>query len=381
MLWLYWNRCRAAVLAAGLSLTAVATLVIVAGSVVGGYPPDTVRAGAADHTGAQARHPAPAASSAREVHGLTLMHAAAIACQSLPYRGLQMVAWWGPDGSSAYLIQVWHAAGGPELVKETNDSAADAQPALPPAEAGGNVAGGVLSVPAWMLSLMRINYRITYAGRGSASGRSAQIVEVRRGDGTLAARFWLDAATSLPLRREAFDSGGRLVNEGAFVDLHIGDLDADMVPAAGVRPWSAQSAARSLAVLRSVGWSLPDSLAGNMALVSVTRRTTSAGPVVDASYSDGLSVVSIFTQRGQIDGTLPGWHLASVHGEQVYSNEPDYRSLVWSAAGLVYTVLADAPPQTIQRIVVELPHEQREGFWQRVSRGLKRMGSWLDPFG
>jgi sigma-E factor negative regulatory protein RseB len=381
VLWLYWNRWRPAVLAAGLSLTAVAAVVIAAGSIVGGYPPDTVTGGVSGRTGAHLKPPAPRATSSAELRGMALMRAAAIACRSVPYSGVQMVAWWGPAGSSAYLIQIWHASGGPELAKETDGSTAGAFGARPSAQTAGPAAGGVLSVAAWMLSLMRVNYRIAYQGLGSASDRPARIIAVRRGDGTIAARYWLDAATNLPLRREVFDSAGRLVNEGVFIELHVGDLDADTVPTADAPPWDAQSAARSLAVLRGQGWSLPDSLAGNMALVGVTRRSTPAGPVVDASYSDGLSVVSVFTQRGEIEGALPGWHIATVHGEQVYSDGPDDRSLAWSADGLVYTVLADAPPDAVQRIVIELPHQQRVGFWQRVSRGLGRMGSWLDPFG
>jgi sigma-E factor negative regulatory protein RseB len=231
-----------------------------------------------------------------------------------------------------------------------------------------------------MLSLMRANYQITYVGTGSASDRPARIVAVRRGDGTLAAQFWLDTATSLPLRREIFDSAGHLVNEGAFIDLQIGDHDVSVVPAARAQPWSTQPGAPGLAGLRARGWSLPATLAGNMALVAVTRTNAPSGAVIDASYSDGLSVVSIFMQRGELPGTLPGWHLAAVRGRVVYSGEPDERSLIWSANGFVFTVLADAPPQTVERVVAELPHDQDVGFWQRVSRGLRRMGSWLNPF-
>lgn len=381
MLWLYWNRWRPVVLAAGLCLAAVAAVVIVAGSIVGGYPPDTVTAGSSGRAAPQPRPSVPRVPSSAERRGMALMRAAAIACQSMPYSGVQMVAWWSPAGSSAYLIQIWHAAGGPELAKETSGTTEGADQDSSAVPAGGTAAGGVLSVSTWMVSLMRANYQISYLGPGSASDRPARIVAVRRGDGTTAARYWLDAATNLPLRREVFDAAGRLVNEEVFIDLHVGDLDADSVPAADAQRWDAQSAARSLAALRGQGWSLPDTLAGNLALVSVTRRVTPDGPVVDASYSDGLSVVSVFMQRGEIDGVLPGWHIATVHGEQVYSNGPDDRSLAWSADGLVYTVLADAPPDAVQRIVIELPHQQRVGFWQRVSRGLERMGSWLNPFG
>ncbi len=381
MFWLYWNRWRPAVLAASLSLACIAAIVIAAGSVVGGYEPATAGKAGTGRTGTQARHPPLSANSVQARRGVLLMRAAAIACQNVAYRGVQMVAWWGPAGGSTSLIQVWHRSGGPELAKETGDSDPGSDPAEPPQDATGKVASGVLSVPPWMLSLMRANYEISYVGPGSASDRPAHVVAVRRGNGTLAAQYWLDASTNLPLRREVFDSGEHLVNEGAFIDLHIGDRDVDAVPAAGVRPWSARSVAHSLAALRAQGWSLPASLAGDLALVGVTRTMTPSGWVVDASYSDGLSVVSVFTQRGELEGALPGWHLAAVQGKQVYSAQPEERSFAWSAGGLVYTVLADAPPDTVQRVVVELPHQERAGFWQRVSSGLRRMVSWLNPFG
>lgn len=381
MIWLYWNRWRPAVLAVGLSLASVAALVIVAGSVVGADQPPATRQDGAGRTGAQLRQ---ALSSpvdpARAHRGLQLMRAAATACQNVSYRGVQMVAWWSPDGSSAYLIQVWHRSGGPELAKETDESDPRSDPGEHSGMAGGNVAGGVLSVSAGMLSLMRANYQIAFAGTGSSSDRPVLIVAVRRSDGTLAAQFWLDAATHLPLRREIFDSRGHLVNEGAFIDLQIGDRDVSPVPAAGTKPWSAQPAVPGLAGLRALGLSLPATLAGNMALVAVTRTKAPSGSVFDASYSDGLSVVSIFIQRGELPGTLPGWHLAAVRGQVVYSGEPDERSLTWSADGFVYTVLADAPPEAVERVVAELPHDQQVGFWQRVGRGLRRMGSWLNPF-
>ncbi len=37
----------------------------------------------------------------------------------------------------------------------------------------------------------------------------ARIVDVYRFDGSLAARFWLDTRTLVPLRREDFDSAGQ----------------------------------------------------------------------------------------------------------------------------------------------------------------------------
>jgi sigma-E factor negative regulatory protein RseB len=118
-----------------------------------------------------------------------------------------------------------------------------------------------------------------------------------------------------------------------------------------------------------------------MVLVDVTTSSARSGTVVDASYSDGLSVVSVFMQRGELSSALPGWRRTDVSGVAVYSSEPDERSLAWSAQGVVYTVIADAPQETVDGVVAALPHDHGVGFWQRVAHGFDRMGSWFDPFG
>jgi sigma-E factor negative regulatory protein RseB len=146
------------------------------------------------------------------------------------------------------------------------------------------------------------------------------------------------------------------------------------------RAWSSQPSRKDLSALRKQGWPVPSRLAGDMALVGVSRAEPTSGPVLDASYSDGLSVVSVFMQHGQLPKSLAGWTKAEVHGVPVYSSEPDERSLTWSADGVVYTLISDAPQATVDQIVTQLPHSRVDGVWQRVGRGLKRMGSWFDPF-
>lgn len=394
MIWLYWRRSRLVLGVTGIALGTMAALVLVASAVAGAdgsaaQPASVRRVGA----------PNPALPSAGDPlvrRGLLLMSAAAAACQSVSYRGVQIVAWSSPGESSSYLLDVWHRPGEPELAQDGGDGDDQGSFARTPGAASGGVAVGVLSISPGMLSVLRSNYVIEYDGSGSSSSRPALIVAVRRHDGTLAARYWIDRATSLPLRREMFDQSGHRVSEGAFIDLEIGDHDIGLVPAAQGPAWnpyvptapgratgSPPTTAR-LTALREQGWPVPKTLAGNMALAGVTRAATRSGPVLDASYSDGLSVVSVFMQRGQLPARLAGWHLAHVGGLQVYSTgsgDLDEQGLAWSAHGLVYTVIADAPPETVAQIVAQLPHDRDTGFWQRVARGLRRIGSWFDPFG
>jgi len=395
MIWLYWRRLRLAMAVAGITLGGLAGLALLADTLA---EPDSAakqQPAAARGAGA-ARSVLPAADNASVRRGLLLMTNAVAACRSVSYRGIQIVAWSSRSGSSSYLIDVWHRVGQPQ--RSESDGDADNEPVSaqmlgPASHHLGAV--GVLSISATMLRLLRSNYVIEYTGTGSSSSRPAQIVAVRRHDGSLAAQFWLDQDTGLPLRREMFDESGRRVSEGAFIDLQIGSSKIGSMPLApsqawdayafpnGSQGWGSRPTAARVAALRDDGWPVPRTLAGNMALVAVTRTAANAGPVLDASYSDGLSVVSLFIQRGQLSGTLPGWHLARVHGLRVYATESgdvDEQGLAWSADGFVYTVIADAPPDSVARVFAQLPHDGDAAFWERVVRGVKRMGSWFDPF-
>jgi sigma-E factor negative regulatory protein RseB len=332
----------------------------------------------------------PSATDPQVRRGIALMNAAAAACKTVSFRGVQIVAWTSAGASSWYLIDVWHRPGEPELAATDGDTDDKSAPGVP----GGAGAVGVLNISPAMLTLLQANYIVEYAGAGSSSDRPALIVAVRRHDGTLAAQYWLDRETGLPLRREMFDENGHRISEGAFIRLDVGLSGVGKVPPTQGQAWkpymSPQLTPRSrltaarIRALRADGWPVPRIIAGNMTLASVSKSSTSSGTVLDASYSDGLSVISVFIQRGELEGTLPGWHHVAVGGVPVYSTKSgdlDEQGLAWSAGGFVYTVIADAPPQAVSRVITELPHQRDAGFWDRVARGIKRIGSWFDPFG
>ena len=388
MLWLYWRRSRVVIWVAAAVLGLMAGLALLADSVGGA---DTVpRSSDALHPDGAGHHPLAAPTDDPQVRrGLTLLNAAAAACKSVSYSGVQIVAWTSTGDSSWYLLDVWHRSGEPELAATDGDSDDRTAPGIP----RGAGAVGVLNISPAMLALLRANYVVEYAGAGSASDRPARIVAVRRHDGTLAAQYWLDSETDLPLRREMFDESGHRVSEGAFIHLNVGPADMGVIPPKQGQAWdtyiSPQQApgshltAARIRALRANGWPVPRTIAGNMKLASVSRTSTRSGTVLDAFYSDGLSVISVFIQRGELEGTLPGWHHVAIRGMPVYSTKSgdlDEQGLAWSAGGFVYTVIADAPPQAVSRVIAELPHQRDTGFWDRVSRGIRRIGSWFDPF-
>jgi len=123
------------------------------------------------------------------------------------YQGVQIVAWWGPRGASTSVVQVWHERDRSILAQVTDMGSASSAAAPQASAAGAQDPDGILGLSRQLLVLMPDNYAVTYAGRGSVDDRQAQIVDVLRPGGSLAARYWLDTATKLPLRRETFDSG------------------------------------------------------------------------------------------------------------------------------------------------------------------------------
>jgi len=48
---------------------------------------------------------------------------------------------------------------------------------------------------------------------------------------------------------------------------------------------------------------------------------------------------------------------------------------------VVYTVIADAPPQTVADVIGKLPHDEPPGFWKRISHGFARLAHIVNPFG
>jgi sigma-E factor negative regulatory protein RseB len=312
--------------------------------------------------------------------GLRLLRQAAAACEGTSYSGEQTVLWWGQGETSSSVVEVWHQTGGVTLVQETDPAPATPGSASRSPAAQNQDPDGILGVSHRLLALLESNYRVVYAGQGSADNRAALVVEVRRPSGGLAARFWLDTATKLPLRREIFAGDARMISEDSFTSLQLGASGLRAMPAPAAAPWTAQLDQARLASLRARGWPLPAQLPGNLVRFAATERSDSSGPVINVSYSDGLNVVSLFVQRGLLARPVPGWQKITVDGRTVYSVNRDERSFAWSANGFVYTMVADAPMATVGQVVSTMPGTARPpGFWQRIGHGLHRLVSWLNP--
>lgn len=322
--------------------------------------------------------------------GLHLLAQAAVACRSVAFEGVEVMDWWGPLGPADAAVHVWHAPGGQILAKGADG--ATVTPGLPRqvvSPADGRLLGegnsqmlsgdGLLGMTGRLVALLAANYRLGVAGHGQVAGRAARIVTLRRGDGSLAARFWLDKVTALPLRRQMFDSRGQVVGDVSFARLTLGAQAAKAIPGAGVRPWGDTLSPAQVDRLRARDWPLPGSLPDSFKLLGAQEDTSTAGPIVDLSYSDGLSVISVFVQPGHLPSRLRGWSRVTLHGYPVYVDEAGDHSVAWTVRGFVCTLVSAAPPQTTGQVIAALPHDGGPGILGRIGRGLHKLLSWASP--
>jgi sigma-E factor negative regulatory protein RseB len=323
------------------------------------------------------------AISGQQALGMRLLGRSAVAGLAMSYQGVELIAQSSVDGAVTIISDVWHHGGG-LTVTQTSDAAM--LPASQPYvsyDADNHSPEGVFGVTKTLVALLGRHYVAVYRGTGSAVGRPALIVELYRADGSLAARFWLDRQTMVPLRRDVYDTSAQLVGEDAFVQVQFGVLAAPPGAAETVRAPARTVCAKVavpaslLADLNGQGWRLPAALPGDLSLYAMAQCKTGAGEVADLGYSDGLSVVSLFVQRGTLAPKMAGWQPVSLNGHLVYVAG---HSITWAGRGLVYTMIADAPPRTVQEVVASLPQSTSPGFLGRIGRGLDRLATLVNPF-
>jgi negative regulator of sigma E activity len=314
--------------------------------------------------------------------GFALLERAAKAARSLSYHGTQMVSFWSDNGSTSALIDVTHVGGEGLLLRV----------APTPQSPGGAVYddedGNVPEVVGFAtgtLALLAHHYDAGIQGSGVVAGRTADVVTVYRTGSSPTARFWIDRATALPLRREVLDGAGRTVRESAFIDLSVGEAHVarTALDNAGTMPVAAGLAVTpdDVARMRGEGWHVPERF-GDLEPFEARLLGEGDARSLQVSYSDGVSSVSVFQQKGRLDpAAVEGWERMRVAGEDVWLQGAFPRRVVWSGDGTVFTVVADCPKVTLDALVGELPHgDPGPGLGARLGHGLARVGSWLNPF-
>jgi sigma-E factor negative regulatory protein RseB len=330
----------------------------------------------------------PAARKQNRARAMRLLTQAAQSAIGMSYQGEEVVTRWNGSGGSVLVSRVWHVSGGQTVTQTMAAGSEFSSRPYTSSDTDARAPEGVLGVTAPLVRLLEAHYLVICAGTGSAGNRSAQVVEAWRADGSLAARFWLDEATKLPLEREIFDSAVHVISQDLFINVRFagsasaedwGSVPSDAVADPEV-PWTDPLSKNQLLALHSRGWQVPAALPGGLSLFTGAQTTTNTGAVLGLGYSDGLSVVSVFEQRGNLAAKLAGWQKTTVAGHPVYVAEPDQQYVTWASRGMVYTVMADAPAQVVDAVVGALPHDGPPGFWKRISRGFARLASIVNPF-
>jgi sigma-E factor negative regulatory protein RseB len=321
-------------------------------------------------------------AASQQAYAMDLLGQAAAAGQATTYQGVEVTSQSGVDGNVTVVSQVWHQGGGLTLIRTSSG----ATPVVS-YDTGDRSPAGVFGVTSAQVTLLGKHYVAAYRGDGSASGMPARIVDVYRFDGSLAARFWLDTRTLVPLRREDFDPADDLVSDELFTQVRFGSLtehpaaamtEAPALGSSSATAWvGAGSPVTVVASLAKRGVRLPGTLLVGLPLYAAAWSGTGAGQVTDLEYSDGLSVISLFVQQGTLAASMAGWEPLRLDGNRVYVSG---HSVTWAGRGDVYTMIADAPPQTVAEAVAALPGGGQPGVVNRLGRGFDRLAHLVDPF-
>ncbi len=334
---------------------------------------------------------------AQQIMGTRLLSGAANAGLSTSYQGTEEIWQSGVDGSVKMLSKVWHQGDGLTVVQTS-----DGTTVSPAGRSGASdVASsdpvtdspeGVFGVTKPLVALLNKHYVAVYRGGGAAVGRAATVVELYRFDGSMAARYWLDKRTMVPLRRELFDTGEKVISEDAFIQVKFGspgmpqyaaggEVKAQSLttaqPAAQLAWAAAVPPARFVASLARQGWQVPGGLSGGLPLYAAAWAKSTNGEVVDLEYSDGLYVISLFVQRGTLASDMSGWRPVKLGSQQAFVSG---HSVTWSGPGFVYTMIADAPSQTVTQVVQALSGKGSPGVIGRLGRGFARLAHVMNPF-
>ncbi|MBO0827378.1 MAG: hypothetical protein J2P24_06310, partial [Streptosporangiales bacterium] len=141
-----------------------------------------------------------------------LLQRATGAAEGTSYRGVQDVTTWLDGRRVSQRLTVHHVPGRGTYVSEHGRPGVLSPDRL---DAGSSRV---------LLGILTATYRVFRAGRATVAGRPADVVGVRRPGGAVVARYWLDHASGIVLRRAVFDAAGAPASDSV---LRAVAMDAD----------------------------------------------------------------------------------------------------------------------------------------------------------
>jgi sigma-E factor negative regulatory protein RseB len=131
--------------------------------------------------------------------------------------------------------------------------------------------------------------------------------------------------------------------------------------------------------LRAESWPCPAALQDGYALLDVRQRAApSGGRTLHLTYGDGLSAISVFLQRGELDAARLAGLAKQKWGEHdIYVSAGWPEVMVWQGGPTVITVVTDAEPSQLRTILGTLPRQSNHGTLGSLQQ---RMGSAFARF-
>ncbi|SHN33533.1 sigma-E factor regulatory protein RseB domain-containing protein [Cryptosporangium aurantiacum] len=252
---------------------------------------------------------------------------------------------------------------------------------------------GTLDLSDATLATLTQAYRVEVRGAERMLERPVTRIDVLRLSGTIVGRLWVDDETGLAIQRELLDTASRVIRRSTFTGLTVlpttavtpapSEVPASDAPSEAVGACDDGLSDEELAELTAEGWDLPGKRLAGLTQVCARTVGTGADLSVQLSYSDGLFALSLFAQRGRLDeSAVPaGFSRRQVGDTEVYLRCGLYREVSWAGSGMVYTLITDVPDATVTTVVESLPTVSADtGVLARMSKGIRRVGSWVDPF-
>ncbi len=213
-----------------------------------------------------------------------------------------------------------------------------------------------------LLSLLLRNYVISGWTGARVAARPASVVQASAtdvgGSSHPVARWWIDDATGLVLRHETYDASGAVALAAGFTSVSVGRTPVFMdhlAPRLAVSTTTASLTLSNASDLTSRGWYCQDELAG-LSLVRLRSDAAADPGVLHMVYSDGVSTLSVFEQRGRLSGPPTGSRWDDAIQAHVHPGTPTVAT--WQSGGTVFTVVTDGSAELVANAVAALPHRE-----------------------
>jgi negative regulator of sigma E activity len=282
-----------------------------------------------------------------------MMQRAADAAHSVSYSGRQSFLAHRNGGAIVAQIDVDARAGQGSQVMVNNQTGQQLLPRFTPALISSRVVDDEL------LDLLERNYRLSGTRGSSVAKRNATVVAATRGDShSVAARWWIDDATGIVLWQETYGRSGSVDVSFGFTSVTVSrghSILQHLPPRLAVPRTSTSLTISSAAELNASGWSCFRNLAG-LSLVRIRSDRAGNPDTVHLVYSDGLSTVSVFQQRGQLTAVPEGSDWDDALGAHVRRGASGVAT--WQSGETVFTVVTDGSPGLLTETVRSLPHDR-----------------------